>query len=164
MNLSKNLSKYMGKNMSKFLSKFFINIYGRRYFQYLSQSAEHVKNPGRVAWGKKLARMSKELKEKKKAQHAPPRPRPSKPNDGQIEELIQKDIKIDTETKSTLDLHRIEVIVGIGGLILAAGALYLNYKQSNNSVKPQPSPVQSIPLGSILEGSSRPEQYDPRNF
>jgi hypothetical protein len=27
-----------------------------------------AKNPGRVEWGKKLARMSKELKEKKKAQ------------------------------------------------------------------------------------------------
>jgi hypothetical protein len=94
------------------------------------EPSEHVKNPGRVAWGKKLARMSKELKEKKKAQHGPSRtePRPSKPNDGQIEELIQKDIKIDTETKSTLDLHRIEVIVGIGGLIVAAAALYLNYK------------------------------------
>jgi hypothetical protein len=44
------------------------------------EPSEHVKNPGRVAWGKKLARMSKELKEKKKAQHGPSRtePRPSK--------------------------------------------------------------------------------------
>jgi hypothetical protein len=32
-----------------------------------SKTVEHIKNPGRVAWGKKLARMSRELKEKKKA-------------------------------------------------------------------------------------------------
>jgi hypothetical protein len=111
-------------------------------------SRKHIKNPGRVEWGKKLARMSKEMKEKKKAQHAPTaRQSEIVKSSEKIEELIQKDIKIDTETKSTLDLHRIEVIVGIVGVVLAAGALYLNYKQSNNSVKPQPSPVQSIPLG-----------------
>jgi hypothetical protein len=144
------------------------------------------KNPGRVAWGKKLAMMSKELKEKKKAQLGPSRtePRPSK---GQIEELLQKDIKIDTETKSTLDLHRIEVLVGIGGLALAAVALYLNYKSvpsDPRSVLLEPSRIEPSRIepsrieprndqskttcqsklgpGLILPGPS--EQYDYRNF
>jgi hypothetical protein len=109
--------------------------------------------------------MSKELKEKKKAQHAPPRPRPSKPNDGQIEELIQKDIKIDTETKSTLDLHRVEVIVGIGGLIVAAAALYLNYK-SNKSVPSDPRSVRTVKEGSsrTKPGSSRTEWTAEQNL
>jgi hypothetical protein len=31
---------------------------------------EHIKNPGRVAWGKKLARMSRESKAEKKASTA----------------------------------------------------------------------------------------------
>jgi hypothetical protein len=135
------------------------------------------KNPGRVAWGKKLAMMSKELKEKKKAQHAPPRP-----SKGQIEELLQKDIKIDTETKSMLDLHRIEVLVGIGGLALAAVALYLNYKSvpsDPRSVLLEPSRIEPSRIeprndqskttcqsklgpGLILPGPS--EQYDYRNF
>jgi hypothetical protein len=130
-----------------------------------NSSAEHIKNPGRVAWGRKLARMSRESKAEKKAKLSGP-VRSSKQNDEKIEKLIQKNINIDTETKSMLDLHRIEVIVGIlagdGGLI----ALYLNYK-SNKSVQP-----------SCSEGSSRPnppqtvapnsaptliEQYDYRN-
>ena len=67
------------------------------------------------------------MKEKKKARHAP------KLSDEKIEELLQKDIKIDTETKSNLDLHRVEVLVGIGGLALAAVALYLNYKSNKSA-------------------------------
>ena len=138
---------------------------------------EHIKNPGRVAWGKKLARMSREIKEEKKASTARRRRTRSVPNqasDEKIEQLIQKDIKIDSETKSMLNLHRIEVIVGIaagiatgiGGLI----ALYLNYK-SNKSVLPDRP--QTVELGSVLEGSRRlpsvaPDStqfcYDPRNF
>jgi hypothetical protein len=31
---------------------------------------EHIKNPGRVAWGRKLARMSRESKAEKKASTA----------------------------------------------------------------------------------------------
>jgi hypothetical protein len=144
------------------------------------------KNPGRVAWGKKLARMSKELKEKKKAQLGPGRTEPSRteprPSKGQIEELLQKDIKIDTETKSTLDLHRVEVLVGIGGLALAAVALYLNYKSvpsDPRSVLLEPSRIEPSRIeprndqskttcqsklgpGLILPGPS--EQYDYRNF
>jgi hypothetical protein len=62
--MSKNMSKFLSKN----LSKFFINIYGRRSdYSTVLRLLEHVKNPGRVAWGKKLARMSRELKEEKKA-------------------------------------------------------------------------------------------------
>jgi hypothetical protein len=112
------------------------------------------KNPGRVAWGKKLAMMSKELKEKKKGSNQTK----IKLNDEKIEELLQKDIKIDTETKSNLDLHRIEVLVGIGGLALAAVALYLNYKSVQSSClflpdrAPPPNPPQTQSC------------YDPRNF
>jgi hypothetical protein len=135
------------------------------------------KNPGRVAWGKKLAMMSKELKEKKKGSNQTK----IKLNDEKIEELLQKDIKIDTETKSTLDLHRIQVLVGIGGLIVAAAALYLNYKsvpsdpRSVRSVlegprKDQAGPSeQTVPQSKTCTwqsklGPSRPEQYDYRNF
>jgi hypothetical protein len=101
-----------------------------------SSTVEHIKNPGRVAWGKKLARMSRESKAEKKASTARRRRTRSVPNqasDEKIEQLIQKDIKIDSETKSMLNLHRIEVIVGIaagvGGLI----ALYLNYKSNKSA-------------------------------
>jgi hypothetical protein len=128
------------------------------------------KNPGRVAWGKKLAMMSKELKEKKKGSNQTK----IKLNDEKIEELLQKDIKTDTETKSTLDLHRIEVLVGIGGLALAAVALYLNYK-SNKSVPSDPRSVlegprkdqagPSEPQSKTCTWQSKPaEQYDYRNF
>jgi L-lactate utilization protein LutC len=82
-----------------------------------------AKNPGRVEWGKKLARMSKELKEKKKAQLSDVRS-----SEDQIEELIQKDIKIDTETKSELDLHRVEVGIAFAGLVIAGAALYFTWK------------------------------------
>jgi hypothetical protein len=134
--------------------------------------------------------MSRESKAEKKASTARRRRTRSVPNqasDEKIEQLIQKDIKIDSETKSMLNLHRIEVIVGIaagiatgiGGLI----ALYLNYK-SNKSVlpdRPNPSvigpsvigpsvigPPQTVVPDSVLAWSSedRASQfcYDPRNF
>jgi hypothetical protein len=74
-----------------------------------------IKNPGRVAWGKKLAKMSKELKEKKKNAEM---------------ELIQKDIVIDQKVESKLNLHHIEVMIGIGGLLVAAIALYVQCKKS----------------------------------
>lgn len=141
-----------------------------------ASTVEHIKNPGRVAWGKKLARMSKELKEKKKARHVPSaRQSEIVKSSEKIEELIQKDIKIDVETKSTLDLHRIEVIVGIGGLIVAAAALYLNYK-SNKSVPSDPSLVLQGPSGGCQVRLSSPQtnptwqskpaeqSYDYRNF
>ena len=124
---------------------------------------EHIKNPGRVAWGKKLARMSREIKEEKKASTARRRRTRSVPNqasDEKIEQLIQKDIKIDTETKSNLDLHRIEVLVGIGGLALAAVALYLNYKSNKSACS---VPIRSNPPQTVTLDSTQ-FCYDPRNF
>ena len=52
--------------------------------------------------------MSKELKEKKKA--------------GNTEEikLIKKDVKINKSTENKICLHHIEVMVGVGGLLIAA--------------------------------------------
>jgi hypothetical protein len=150
-----------------------------------SETAEHVKNPGRVAWGKKLALMSRESKAEKKASTARRRRTRSVPNqasDEKIEQLIQKDIKIDSETKSMLNLHRIEVIVGIaagiatgiGGLVFVIHTLYSNYKSSCSTVRdcqPNPSgigPPQTVVPDSILAWSSedRASQfcYDPRNF
>jgi butyrate kinase len=87
-----------------------------------------TKNAGRVAWGKKLAKISKELKEKKKL--------------GNKEEikLIKKDIAIDKDTENKLNLHHIEAMVGIGGLLVAVIALYMQYK--NNKIQtPVPVPV-----------------------
>lgn len=81
-----------------------------------------TKNAGRVAWGKKLAKMSKELKEKKKLD-----------NKDEIK-LIKKDISIDKETANKLNLHHIEVMIGIGGLLVAVIALYMQYK---NNIKQQ---------------------------
>jgi hypothetical protein len=53
-------------------------------------------------------------------------PRRTEPSDEQIEELLQKDIKIDAETKSTLDLHRIEVMrSALAERLLQLAALYL---------------------------------------
>jgi L-lactate utilization protein LutC len=98
-----------------------------------------AKNPGRVEWGKKLARMSKELKEKKKAQLSDVRS-----SEDQIEELIQKDIKIDTETKSELDLHRVEVGIAFAGLVIAGAALYFTWKSKLEPGRPEPGrPEQS---------------------
>jgi hypothetical protein len=87
------------------------------------------KSAGRVAWGKKLAKMSKELKEAKKN------------GDNEIK-LINKDIKIDRDTKNKLNSHHIEVMIGIGGLLVAIIALYLQYKNKqpvviNNNPQPQ---------------------------
>ena len=60
----------------------------------IEENKSTPKNPGRVAWGRKLAKMSKELKEKKA---------------GNTEELklIKKDIKTDKSTENNLDLHHI---------------------------------------------------------
>ena len=82
------------------------------------------KNPGRVAYGRKLATMSKELKEKKA---------------GNTEELkfLKKDIKIDKSTKNKLNLHHIEVMVGVGGLLITAIALYFQFKNNNEQIIPQ---------------------------
>ena len=98
----------------------------------IEESKSIPKNPGRVAWGKKLAKMSKELKEKKKA--------------GSTEEikLIKKDIKIDKATENKLDLHHIEVMVGVGGLLVAAIALYFQYKNNNKQTIQQQIPHQPI--------------------
>jgi hypothetical protein len=118
-----------------------------------------AKNPGRVEWGKKLARMSKELKEKKKAQLS----------DEKIEELLQKDIKIDTETKSELDLHRVEVGIAFVGLVIAGAALYFTWKSKLEPGRPEPGrPEQSKTVVTKIvdqpKPAERPEQYDPRNF
>ncbi len=80
------------------------------------------KNPGRVAWGKKLAQMTKELKEKKKQ--------------GAREEvkLIKKDISIDKQTENKLNSHHIEVMMAVGGLLVAVIALYLQYKNANSRI------------------------------
>ena len=136
-----------------------------------ASTVEHVKNPGRVAWGKKLALMSRESKAEKKASTARRRRTRSVPNqasDEKIEELLQKDIKIDTETKSNLDLHRIEVLVGIGGLALAAVALYLNYKSNKSAwfsrTESSCSIVACPPQTNATRQSLTVEQYDPRNF
>ena len=64
---------------------------------------EKSKHPGRVAWGKKLAQISKELKEKKKQ--------------STVEELIKKDISIDKQTENKLNSHHVEVMIGVGGLL-----------------------------------------------
>jgi len=76
------------------------------------------KNPGRVAWGKKLALVSKQLKEAKNKQI----------------HLIEKDIKIDKETKQTIDYNNIQMWLGLGGLAVGIFALYLQYKPK---VEPQ---------------------------
>ncbi len=93
-----------------------------------------VKNAGRVAWGKKLASMSKELKEKKK--------------NGDKEELklIKKDIRIDKDSENKLDLHHIEVMIGIGGLLVAVIALYIQYKNNKqNNIIPSDKQINNNP-------------------
>jgi len=85
----------------------------------ITNDKHKIKNPGRVAWGKKLAKMSKELKD-------------SKFNNKKEIKLIKKDIAIDKETESKLNLHHIEVMIGIGGLLVAVYTLYLQYK--NNKI------------------------------
>ena len=103
---------------------------------------EENKYPGRVAWGKKLAKMSKDLKDKKKA--------------GNTEEikLLKNDIKIDKETKTKLDLHHIEVMVGVDGLLVTAIALYFQFKNNNKQI------IQQIPQQLI---NNNP-YYDFNNF
>src|SRR5882757_6639358 len=79
------------------------------------------KNPGRVAWGKKLAKVSKELKIAKKKGET----------DIGVKNLIKKDIKIDKETKKSIDYQHIEMLFGFGGLAIAIITLYFQYKSMN---------------------------------
>ena len=60
--------------------------------------------------------MSKDLKEKKKT--------------GNTEEtkLLKRDIKVDKSTENKLDLHHIQVLVGVRGLLVAEIALYFQLK------------------------------------
>ena len=87
--------------------------------------------------------MSKDLKEKKKA--------------GNTEEikLLKNDIKIDKEIKIKLDLHHIEVMVGFGGLLVAAIALYFQFKNNNKQI------IQQIPQKPI---SNNNPYYNFNNF
>ena len=82
---------------------------------------QHLRTLVELLGGRKLAKMSKELKEKKS---------------GNTEELklIKKDIKIDKSTDNKLDLHHIEVMVGVGGLLIAAIALYFQFKNNNKQI------------------------------
>ena len=66
--------------------------------------------------------MSKELKERKKAD-----------NTGELK-LINKDIKIDKSTENKSNLHHIVVMVGVGGLLIAAIALYFSFKNNNKQI------------------------------
>lgn len=97
----------------------------------------HIKHPGRVEGGKrsaamrKLTKLSEDQKEKKR-------------NGDKEIKLIKKDIKIDTDTESKLNSYRIEVLIGIGGLLVAVGALYLQYKNSVKVQQAQVIPQQSI--------------------
>jgi hypothetical protein len=103
-----------------------------------------TKNPVRVAWGKQLAKMSKELKEKKKK------------GDNEEIKLIKRDIKIDRQTENKLNLHHIEVMVGIGGLLVAIFALYMQYKNKNN---------QLLNNNELLTNNNQiPPNNDPYNY
>jgi hypothetical protein len=102
-----------------------------------------VKNAGRVAWGKKLAKMSKELKEAKK-------------NGDKEIKLIKKDIKIDKDTENKLSSHHIEVMIGIGGLLVAVVTLYLQYKK----VQQPQAPPQAPPQVQLIN----PYPYNYNNF
>ncbi len=92
-----------------------------------NKTEEKPKNAGRVAWGKKLALVSKQLKEAKNKEI----------------KLIKTDIQIDKETKQTLDYH---LFIGFGGFAVALIALYLQYKKQPQEInpvhviKPQPNP------------------------
>ena len=73
--------------------------------------------------------MAKDLKEKKKA--------------GNTEEikLLKKDIKIDKSTENKLHLHHIEDMVGVGGLLVAAIALYFQFKNNNKQQQIRQQPI-----------------------
>ena len=73
--------------------------------------------------------MAKDLKEKKKA--------------GNTEEikLLKKDIKIDKSTENKLNLHHIEDMVGVGGLLVAAIALYFQFKNNNKQQQIRQQPI-----------------------
>ena len=66
------------------------------------------KNPGRVAWGKKLAQMSKANKRAKKE---------GKPRT--ITQGIEEDIKIDKQTNKMLALQGYQMWIGFGAVIIA---------------------------------------------
>ena len=67
----------------------------------IKENKSITKNPGRIAWGRKLFKMLKDLKEKEKAD-----------NTEEIN-LLKNDIEINKETKNKLDLHHIEVMIGV---------------------------------------------------
>lgn len=46
--------------------------------------------------------------------------------------MIKKDISIDEQTENKLNSHHIEVMVGVGGLLVAVIALYLQYRNNNS--------------------------------
>jgi hypothetical protein len=88
------------------------------------------KNPGRVAWGKKLAQMSKANKKAKKE---------GKPRT--IKEDIEEDIKIDKQTNKMLALQGYQMWIGFGAVVIAGIALYYQMKSTNHQIKSTPNEI-----------------------
>ena len=86
------------------------------------------KNPGRVAWGKKLAQMSKANKKTKKE---------GKPRT--ITQGIEEDIKIDKQTNKMLALQGYQMWIGFMAVIIAGFALYYQMQSANHQIKSPPN-------------------------
>lgn len=92
-------------------------------------TSERPKNPGRQAWGRKLGKMSKELKFKKLVQN----------------EEQEQPIPGEMDDKGPTTYLKFEYIVGLGALGLASVALYYQIKSYRAQGKAKPEPAAGRP-------------------
>lgn len=82
---------------------------------------QKIKNPGRQEWGRKLGKMSKEMKIKKQQANIQ--------NSVQIKDLQEKPVL--SSERSASDVIRWEYALGLVGTLISLRALY-NYLYSDN--------------------------------
>ena len=96
-----------------------------------------VKNPGRVASGKRLAernRLAREAKKKAEAEAASPAPTTASASD----------ITTTTANVSSSSSLSLGAMLGIGGLIVSAAGLYYQREAIMTRLKPAPPPPEPV--------------------
>ena len=99
-----------------------------------------VKNPGRVASGKRLAernRLAKEAKKKAEAEAASPAPTTTTATASDVTTTTAND----NNSSSSLSLG---ALLGIGGLIVSAAGLYYQREAIMTRLKPAPPPPEPV--------------------
>jgi hypothetical protein len=82
---------------------------------------EKAKSPGRVEWGRKLAK----VKQEKRTQHEGKTIR-KKLNT--VNKNVEEDIKLDKHSVKMLELQNYQIWIGLGAILIAVTALYYQRK------------------------------------